>query len=57
MEFFDSHSHYNDESFENDRDELINKTLEEILLNKNANESFIEEKINLASLKLQILPV
>ena len=29
MEFFDSHSHYNDESFENDRDELINKTLEE----------------------------
>ncbi len=35
--------------------ELLNKTLEEILLNKNANESFIEEKINLASLKLQIL--
>ena len=29
MEFFDSHSHYNDESFENDRDELINKTLED----------------------------
>lgn len=29
MEFFDSHSHYNDESFDIDREELINKTLEE----------------------------
>lgn len=27
MEFFDSHSHYNDESFENDREELIKETL------------------------------
>lgn len=29
MEFFDSHSHYNDESFDSDREELINKTLKE----------------------------
>lgn len=29
MEFFDSHSHYNDESFDEDREELINKTFEE----------------------------
>lgn len=29
MEFFDSHSHYNDESFDNDREELIQKTLDE----------------------------
>lgn len=27
MEFFDSHSHYNDESFEEDREELIKETL------------------------------
>jgi len=29
MEFFDSHSHYNDESFNLDREELIEKTLKE----------------------------
>lgn len=29
MEFFDSHSHYNDESFENDRDLLIQETLKQ----------------------------
>lgn len=29
MEFFDSHSHYNDESFDEDREELINKTFKE----------------------------
>lgn len=29
MEFFDSHSHYNDESFDLDREELIEKTLKE----------------------------
>ena len=26
MEFFDSHSHYNDEKFDIDREEIINKT-------------------------------
>ena len=25
MELFDNHAHYNDEKFENDRDEVINK--------------------------------
>lgn len=29
MEFFDSHSHYNDEKFDDDREELILKTYEE----------------------------
>ena len=29
MEFFDSHSHYNDEKFDIDREEIINKTKEE----------------------------
>ena len=29
MEFFDSHSHYNDEKFDEDRDEIIIKTKEE----------------------------
>lgn len=29
MEFFDSHSHYNDESFDLDREELIKETLKE----------------------------
>lgn len=29
MEFFDSHSHYNDESFDEDREELIKQTFEE----------------------------
>ena len=29
MEFFDSHSHYNDEKFDLDREEIINKTIEE----------------------------
>lgn len=29
MEFFDSHSHYNDEKFDLDREEIINKTKEE----------------------------
>lgn len=29
MEFFDSHSHYNDEKFNNDREEIIKKTYEE----------------------------
>lgn len=29
MEFFDSHSHYNDEKFEEDREEIINKTYED----------------------------
>ena len=29
MEFFDTHSHYNDESFDSDREVLINKTLKE----------------------------
>lgn len=29
MEFFDSHSHYNDESFDLDREDLIKKTFEE----------------------------
>lgn len=29
MEFFDSHSHYNDEKFNSDREEIIQKTLEE----------------------------
>lgn len=29
MEFFDSHSHYNDEKFEEDREEIIQKTYEE----------------------------
>ena len=29
MEFFDSHSHYNDEKFNEDREEIINKTYEE----------------------------
>ena len=27
MEFFDSHSHYNDEQFNEDRDEIINATI------------------------------
>ena len=30
MKFFDSHSHYNDEKFDIDREEIINKTKEEI---------------------------
>ena len=29
MEFFDSHSHYNDEKFDEDREEIINKTYED----------------------------
>lgn len=29
MEFFDSHSHYNDEKFDLDREEIINKTVKE----------------------------
>ena len=29
MEFFDTHSHYNDEKFDEDRDEIIRKTQEE----------------------------
>ena len=29
MEFFDSHSHYNDEKFNGDREEIIKKTYEE----------------------------
>ncbi len=29
MEFFDSHSHYNDEKFDNDRDEIIKKVYDE----------------------------
>ena len=29
MEFFDSHSHYNDEKFNLDREEIINKTKED----------------------------
>ena len=29
MEFFDSHSHYNDEKFDEDREEVINKTYED----------------------------
>ena len=29
MEFFDSHAHYNDEKFEQDRDELIKKIYDE----------------------------
>ena len=29
MEFFDSHSHYNDEKFEEDREELIHKIYQE----------------------------
>ena len=29
MEFFDSHAHYNDEKFEKDRDEIIQKTYQE----------------------------
>lgn len=29
MEFYDSHSHYNDEKFNNDREEIIQKTIEE----------------------------
>ncbi len=29
MEFFDSHSHYNDEKFNIDREEIIEKTKEE----------------------------
>ena len=28
MEFFDSHAHYNDEKFDNDRDDIIAKTIE-----------------------------
>lgn len=28
MEFFDSHSHYNDEKFSNDREELIKSTFD-----------------------------
>ena len=27
MNLFDSHSHYNDEKFDNDRDEIIKETL------------------------------
>ena len=29
MEFFDSHSHYNDEKYNDDRDEIINKIYKE----------------------------
>ena len=29
MEFFDSHSHYNDEKFDKDRGEIIEQTKEE----------------------------
>ncbi len=29
MEFFDSHSHYNDEKFNSDRETIINQTKEE----------------------------
>ncbi|MFG6318457.1 MAG: TatD family hydrolase [Clostridia bacterium] len=29
MEFFDSHAHYNDEKFENDRVEILNKLYNE----------------------------
>ena len=29
MEFFDSHSHYNDEKFDIDREEIINQTKED----------------------------
>ena len=29
MEFFDSHAHYNDEKFEEDREELIKKIYDE----------------------------
>ena len=28
MNLFDSHSHYNDEKFDNDRDNIIEETLE-----------------------------
>ena len=30
MEFFDSHSHYNDEKFDIDRDEIIKETLKNL---------------------------
>lgn len=33
MNFFDSHAHYNDDIFENNRDELINKMYEEEITN------------------------
>ncbi len=29
MEFFDSHSHYNDEKFDEDREEIIEQTKKE----------------------------
>ncbi len=29
MEFFDSHSHYNDEKFNDDREQIIKQTKEE----------------------------
>ena len=29
MEFFDSHAHYNDEQFDSDRQQIINKTYED----------------------------
>ena len=29
MEFFDTHSHYNDEKFEEDREDILNKIYED----------------------------
>ena len=29
VEFFDSHAHYNDEKFDNDREEILKKTYQE----------------------------
>ena len=32
MDFFDSHSHYNDEKFDEDREEIIEQTYNDCLL-------------------------
>ncbi len=48
MEFFDSHSHYNDEKFDEDREEIIKQTYE------NNITKFICAGYNLSSSKLAL---
>lgn len=52
MKYFDTHAHYNDKAFDNNREEILNKCLEEnvkYIVNVGASISESKESINLAN--------